>query len=317
MIEVTWGTEIALAIFFGGLGGGSFIVASFTSYTAGERFRNIMKFASYIGVIAAMLCIFFFAIHSGHPERALNLYSNFPSSMISFGTTVLSLIILLGIAYASFFIPESLPAIKSLIPWHTNIKARKTLELVMFALGVCLVSYTSFVLALARINAFWDSPLLVILFFASGVSTALMSVGICLTALHRAQYAEEDKRLSLEMMHKLDVADGGMLLLELVTALTYLYTMLNDPVKVARVAAEVLTYGPLSTLFWGGFIGVGVITPAILIALLAWKGRAATVARFFSPLMAFTANLVLIGGILMRYAIVIAGQYPFLLHLIS
>lgn len=312
--EVTWGTEIALAIFFGGLGGGSFIVASFTSYIAGEKFREVMKFASYVGVVSALLCILFFALDAGHPERAFNLYANFPSSMISFGTTVLSLIIPLGIVYASFLPPESLPFLKTLLPWSANVSARKVLELIMFVLGVCLVGYTSFVLALARVNAFWESPLIVLLFFASGVSTALMAVGLCLAVLYPAQYVEASRKLYVEMMHRLDVADGYMLLLELGIALMYVYTMLQDPYTVARLAAMALIYGPLSTLFWGGFIGLGIAIPILLLVLLAWRGRTAAFIKLYAPLMALASILVLIGGVIMRYIVVVAGQLPLLIH---
>jgi len=310
--EVPWGIEPALAIFFGGLGGGSFIIASFTSYVAGEKFKEMMKFASYVGVVSAILCILFFSVHAGHPERAFNLYANFPSSMISFGSTVLSLIIPLGIIYASFLPPESLPFLKSFLPWHANVKARKLLEAVMFMLGVCLVAYTSFVLALAKVNAFWESPLIAVLFFASGVSTALMATGLCLAVLYHAQYVEASRKLYVEMMHRLDVADGYMLLLELGTALMYVYTMLHEPITAARLAATALVYGELSALFWCGFIGLGILVPIILLVLLAWRGRSAAFIKLYAPLMALASLLVLIGGAVMRYVIVIAGQLPLL-----
>jgi len=311
--EMPWGIEPALAIFFGGLGGGSFIIASYTSYVSGEKFREIMKFASYVGVVSSILCILFFSVHAGHPERAFNLYANFPSSMISFGSTVLSLIIPLGIVYTSFLPPESLPFLKSLMPWHANLKARKLLEALMFILGVCLVAYTSFVLALAKVNAFWESPLIVLLFFVSGVSTASMAVGLCLAILYHAQYTVASKKLYMDMMHYLDVADSYMLPIELVVALAYVYVMLRDPFTAARLAATAVAYGQLSGLFWGGFIGLGLVVPIILLMLLTWRGKATVFAKLHVPLTALTSVLVLVGGAVMRYVIVVAGQIPMLI----
>lgn len=307
--ELPWGLTIALALYFGGLGGGSFIVAAVTSFISGEEFRDIMKFGAYIGLIATALCGTFLALHAGHPERLLYMYSN-PISMITFGTCVISSILPIGLIYATFLPPDSLPWLKSFLPWSVYVKPRKFFELLLFILGSGLAGYTGFVLGIAWAQPFWETPLITVLFYVSGVSTALMAIGLCIAILRLVQVTEESKKLFVEMMHRLDVADGYMLLIELGAAMLYLYIMFNNPSEIARESAAILAFGELAPLFWGGFIFLGLIIPIMLVVLLAWKGRTAAFIRLYAPLMIIAALCVLIGGAFMRYCFLVAGQLP-------
>lgn len=306
-----WGLTIAAALYFGGMGGGAFIVAAVTSFISGEEFREIMKFGAYIGLLATALCGIFLSIHAGHPERLLFMYSN-PTSMITFGTCVITTILPIGLIYATFLPPDSLPWLKSFLPWSVYVKPRKFFELVLFLLGSGLAGYTGFVLGAAWAEPFWETPLITVLFFLSAVSTALMAIGLCIAILRLVQVTEESQKLFVEMMHRLDVADGYMLALELGTALLYLYVMLNSPSEIARESAMLLLSGELAPLFWGGFIFIGLIVPIILVILLAWKGRTAAYIKFYAPLMILASICVLVGGFFMRYCFLAAGQIPVL-----
>lgn len=304
-----WDLTIALALFFGGLGGGSFVVAAVTSFVSGEEFRDILKFGSYIGILATALCGTFLSLHAGHPERLLYMFSN-PMSMITFGTTVITSILPIGIIYATFLPPDSLPWLKSFLPWSVYIKPRKFFELVLFILGSGLAGYTGFVLGVAWAQPFWETPLITVLFYASGVSTALMAIGLCIAILRLVQVTEESRKLFVEMMHRLDVADGYMLAIEFGTAMLYLYVMLNGPSEVARASAEALAFGVLAPMFWGGFVLLGLVIPIVIVVLLAWKGRTAAFINLYAPLMILASLCVLIGGVFMRYCFLIAGQLP-------
>lgn len=293
--EIAWGKLIAFAIFFGGLGGGSFIITTITSFVAPDL-KEVMIYGSIIGVVSAVLCVLFFALEVGHPERFLRLFLNFPSSMISFGTSVLVLIILLGLFYTTFYLPELFPSLKPILPWYINIGLRQALGVIMLILGFCLVGYTAFVLGAARANAFWETPLLPILFLASGISTALATIGLTLTIFN------SDK---IGMIHMIDVTDLYMLILEFGIVLSFVYSMLFKPKEEAVIAARALTRGSLKMWFWFGFIGIGLLIPAVIIGLLEFVG-------FNRPLVMVAMSSVIIGGLVMRYLIVTAGQLPLL-----
>ncbi len=308
-MELPWGALIAAALYFGGMGGGAFIVASTTSFVSGEDFREIMKFGAYVGLVATALCGLCLSMHAGHPERLLYMYSN-PMSMITFGTTVITSILPIGLIYATFLPPDSLPWLKSFLPWSVYVKPRKFFELVLFILGSGLAGYTGFVLGIAWAQPFWETPLITALFFVSAVSTGLMAIGLCVAVLRLVQVTEESRKLFTEMMHRLDVADGYMLALEGGFALLYLYVMLNGPSDVARQSAQLLLTGELAPLFWGGFFLIGIVLPIILEVFLAWKGRTAKYIRLYAPLMIVASILVLVGAFYMRYCFLVAGQAP-------
>lgn len=310
--EIPWGLTIALALFFGGMGGGSFIVAAVTSFISGEEFRDILKFGAYIGVVATALCGTFLSLHAGHPERLLLMYNN-PMSMITFGTVVITSILPIGLIYATFLPPDSLPWLKSFLPWSIYVRPRKFFELVLFILGSGLAGYTGMVLGVAWARPFWETPLITVLFYASGVSTALMAIGLCIAILRLVQVTEESRKLFVEMMHRLDVADGYLLAIEAGTAFLYLYIMMNSPSEMARASAKALAFGELAPLFWGAFVLVGVIVPMVLLVLLAWRGRTAAFIKLYAPLMIVASICVLVGGVFMRYCFLVAGQLPFLM----
>ncbi|MCP8320517.1 MAG: polysulfide reductase NrfD [archaeon] len=308
--ELAWGWEIAAAIFFGGLGGGAFILTAVTSFLTGNAYRDILKFGSYIGVLSAILCIFFFMLDLGAPERALFAYSN-PSSMITIGTTILTVIIPLGLVYASFHLPDSLPRLKSMFIWSGNIRARTAIEVLAFIFGIGLVSYTGFVLGVILATPFWGSPLLAVLFFLSGVSTAIMAIGLLMTPLYTATKLERPKKALIEALHRLDVADGYMVVIELGALLAYVFTMLYSSEVLATRSAIILLSGSLSALFWGGVVVLGLLVPLLLLIFLAWRGRTAAYIRFYPPLLSIASISALVGGLLMRYTVVAAGQLAF------
>lgn len=309
--ELPWDIYIALALFFGGLGGGSFIVASVTSFISGEDFRDIVKFGAYIGLVATALCGLLFAIHATHAERFLYMFSN-TWSMITFGTAVITAILPIGLIYATFLPPDSLPWLKSFLPWSVYIKPRKFLEVIMFLLGSGLAGYTGMVLGIAWAQPFWETPLITVLFYSSGVSTALMVIGACIAILRLVQVTEESKKLFVEMMHRLDVADGYMLMIEAGVIMLYIYTMLNGPSNLARESVNMLLFGKLAPLFWEGFVLFGLIIPMVLLVFLAWKGRTATFIRLYAPLMIVASVCTLIGALFMRFCFLAAGQLPLL-----
>jgi len=320
MEALTWGWEIALALFFGGLGGGAFIVAVVTSIITWDKWREIVRFGNYIGVIGAILCILFFALDAGRPERAMFLYSNIPTSMISVGTTILSTVIPLGIIYASYHPPEALPfvqAVKKWFFWTRSFKLRRIIEIILFFTACGLVGYTSFVLGVVWAKPFWHTPLLVIAFFSSGVSTGLMAIGFLSSFLYPIVKDERSKKVVVEVLHRLDVADAYMIVIELIAILSYVFGMYYGlPIvaprnPLASASAATLIYGELSLIFWILVIVIGILTPLTGCILLAWRGRTARFIKWYPLVMAIIALCVLIGGVFMRYSIVIAGQLTY------
>ncbi|MCP8305010.1 MAG: polysulfide reductase NrfD [archaeon] len=300
-----WGWPIAFALFFGGLGGGAFMLTSVTSFLTRDDFRDILKYGVIIGTVSAILAVLAFMVDLGAPERALFVYSN-PGSMITIGSSILAIIIPLGLVYSTFVPPDRL---KGRFPWSGNIRARTALEVLTFILGAALAAYTGFVLGLVGSSPFWGSPLIEVLFILSGTSTAIMATGLFMTPLYSATKVERSKKRLIEALHRLDLADGLLIIIELVVVLALVFTAAGIS-EVAAMSADILISGSLSTIFWAGVVGLGLVVPLLILILLALRGRTAAYIRFYPPLLAIASISALVGGLLMRYVIVIAGQIP-------
>ncbi|MCP8323636.1 MAG: polysulfide reductase NrfD [Candidatus Methylarchaceae archaeon HK02M2] len=302
--EFPWGWPIAFALFFGGLGGGAFMLTSVTSFLTRDDFKNILKFGVIVGTVSAILAVISFMIDLGAVERALSVYSN-PSSMITIGTMILTIIIPLGLVYASF-----VPPVRLNFPWSGNIRARTAIEVLLFILGAALASYTGFVLGLVGSSPFWGSPLLEVLFVLSGASTAIMAIALFMTPLYSSTKMEVAKKRIIEALHRLDLADGLLIIIELAIVLTLVFTSAYSISGATAASANSLISGSLSMIFWIGVIGLGLLVPLLILIFLAWKGRSAAYIRLYPPLLAVASISALVGGLLMRYSIVIAGQIP-------
>ncbi len=311
---IAWGILPSLALFFGGLGGGSFIVSVITSVLTGERFENISKWGAFIGVASAILTVICFAADAGNPANFYLLYSN-PASMIWTGSTTLTLIIPFGIIYSFTFSPliDVLSSIAGLNKLVSPLrKAKRGLEAIVFILGVILVSYTSFVLGVIWSKPFWNTPLITMLFFLSGVSTAMMAISLILSILFAKGLAEAPFKMAVEALHRLDVADAYFLAFEIITILTYVGTMLYAD-AASKSTSLLLIQGNYSSLFWGIVLMVGMIIPIIVCVLLAWKGRTKAFIRLYPVIMIPAAIFALIGGAVMRYIMLTAPQMTLLL----
>jgi len=93
-----------------------------------------------------------------------------------------------------------------------------------------------------------------------------------------------------ESWHKIEVADRFSMLVELLVLAIFL--------GVLGSAAQPITSGHLGSLFWGGLVGAGLIVP-LLLNVLGGRMRA---------LGAVSAALVLVGGFILRYVVVMSIQ---------
>jgi protein NrfD len=98
---------------------------------------------------------------------------------------------------------------------------------------------------------------------------------------------------SAASIRRLEAADRWVILFELLTIVIMLITL-------GRVARPLVT-GGFGVLFWLGVVGVGLVVPLLLPYL-----RSDALAR--RPLLG--AGCVLVGGLLLRFVVIMAPQWP-------
>ena len=277
--EHNWGWPIASYLFLGGLGGGMIVVAGLAdlAFGRGELFSLGSLLAGIAVAIGSALLVF----ELGRPFRFWRVLSR-QKAIMTAGAWMLSFTILTSLAHFSFWPDFS--------PWRHLVGVRHFFSGMNIVLGLGVCIYTGILLGSLRARAFWNTPLLPVLFLVSGIST-----GVAAQSLLAGSWPCRAAAGDLAAVHAaLRSCDLALLVFELIIVFTYVGMMrLSAGPLTARIAAQWLT-GPKKWLFWGGLVGVGLVLPGVLYGLRAGGET--------------TAFLVLMGGVVLRFLVVSSDE---------
>jgi polysulfide reductase chain C len=296
--QLSWGWYIAWYLFLAGTGAGAYLAGAIADYL-GDKYRLASKIAVALGAPLVVIGTIFLVLDLGRPERFMLVFSS-PTSMITIGSAIISVFMILGLIHLGFWIwpfklLENKPA------------ARKTLGLLgaIFAVGTAV--YTGILLGVVNAIPFWNNSILPMLFLVSATSTGIGAVVAGLAVYHTRRTGEEQKNIldSIKMLGKWDV---GLIALELIVLFFYL-AVASTMSPTASEAVQLLTYGSLAPLFWGGLIAAGLLIPLAIEAssIIKEKGLAAASLVLSA---AISGILVLVGGLVLRYSVLSAGISP-------
>lgn len=300
---------IALYLFLGGTSAGSFAVLSVidlriaysharcgrfsrvpSSYFAcrsrsvtHRRIGRAVYGASFVMMIAGLLCLL---ADLGKPEAFYLIFLYPTSSFMSIGAFALTFMtICLAVALAE--------AVLVLGPaWERLALVAKAVGIV-FSLVVML--YTGFLLETVLAVQLWTSLWLPVLFLLSALSCgcAVVLLGVCVSGGCEGLRA---------WLRRLTIVDALIVALEAVVTVAFVVSVAATG---GRSALDVLLFGNLTWLFWVGFVACGMVVP------FALELDALLVRRSHRPsVVAATAALVLVGGLCLRFALVVAGVHP-------
>lgn len=294
-----WGWQIATYLFLGGLAAG---LTVFAAWAVLARRESQLPFAAnrapLVGFVALMVGMTTLFLDLENKINVWRFYTDLHvTSVMSWGSWILLLVFpalaLLALAGLPVGFPalaawlNRLPLVGRLVAVVTGacIAWRRPLAAVNLALGIGLGIYTGVLLSAFNARPFWHSALLGPLFLTSGLST-----GAALVILGAGTAGER---------HLFGRLDLGLILAEIVIIGLFLADMLNGNAMQREAAAEVLG-GGVTRLFWGGFVGAGLVLPLLLEAGL-WR-------RTVGAIAGLAAALVLVGGFLLRDIVVETGQ---------
>jgi len=161
----------------------------------------------------------------------------------------------------------------------------KLLGALSMIFGGLLGAYTAVLLSAFSARPAWNSPMLWTLFLASGLSSAA-----ALVHLIGKDPAER---------HMLAKADNGFLIAELIIIILMIIGFVSSS-KVHIDAARLILSGPFTAVFWVFVVFIGIIIPFI-IQILSVNNKI--------PHTNVAPILVMIGGLILRFIVVYAGQY--------
>lgn len=300
MEQLTWGILMAAYLFIGGMAGGAYIIGALADIFAKgrEKCKVLSKSGIYVSLVSIILGLVFVVLDLGRfevdPIGSLNVYLHVPTSIMSVGTWIITAFTVVSLVTAILWF------------FRGNELVRKIVEVVGIVLGGSTATYSGILLAFARGRPFWVTPYLPWVFFISGTLTglALALFLIPIIAVFMPRFFEEFKELvdqRKEFAQMLTESQRYIVILifiELALLIIELGTGHNSGI--------LLTDPGLAPSFFG-YVIAGLIAPlgiAYYIAKVESTGNETSIILF--SLSSFV--LVLIGGFLLRYVVLIAGQ---------
>ncbi|MBI4743925.1 MAG: polysulfide reductase NrfD [Actinobacteria bacterium] len=291
-LEKPWELLLIIDLFLGGVGVGAFLAAVCASVHS-DKYKTISKIGAIIAPLAVIGGLISLLAELNQPFRFYTTYFRLnPTSVLSWGVWIQTIFIIVALLYAILWIMDS------------NESTRKALGYIGAIFAFIIAIYHGLFLSAASARDLWESALTPVIFLVSAITTGLAVVLLIASFLSKSGEVKEGiAGISKHL--------AGFVGLELILVLLNAVVLLNASVG-ARDVMRTLVIGDFSFMFWIGIIIIGLLIPLVIelfgIYLIQDGGAATTT---FIPLI--VSVLVLVGGFLLRYLIVTAGQTPPLL----
>jgi protein NrfD len=267
-----WEMSIIWYFFLGGIAGGAYFTAAIADNFGSRRDQTVARVGYLLSLPLVAVCGVLLIVDLGVPTRFMNMMLNFkfwdPMSIGAWAVGVFGAFTFVS-SVLSFTSSESVAAF------------RRKISLIGMLFGFFLAGYTGVLLSNSALPFWADSRLMGALFLASGGSTGMAAVALIMFITGGSIG---------ETWHKIEVADRFSMLVEMLVLAIFL--------ALLGSAAQPITSGHLGPLFWGGLVGAGLILPLVL-NLFGGRVRALGVV---------SAVLVLVGGFILRYVVVMSIQ---------
>jgi formate-dependent nitrite reductase membrane component NrfD len=284
--QTYWRWKIALYLFFAGMGAGSYFVGILNDLFWGKALY-LSRIGVFWGTVLVITGIPFLILDLGRKDRFLRAGINPRFAWVGRGFYILSIFIVLGVIHIGFWIwPFQILEVDRLL--------RIVLSIINGAFAMAVMVYTGLLLKSMKSVHFWDTPLIVILFVISALSTGV----ICLVFFSMNHHIGEGNGNPLDFLLK---TDSILIILETLILAFYLVNM-ADATEASKKSVASLIHGELKVLFWGGVILCGLVLPFLLKAFEGFSSRSG-----LAGLTLISNIMVLIGGLLLRYSILAAG----------
>jgi formate-dependent nitrite reductase membrane component NrfD len=345
MKTIEWQYLIVSYLFLGGLSAGLYFVSSLVElFRPADQpaEREIARYGALLAPWPVMLGSVLLIFDLGNWYRCYKLFLHFRwESPMSIGSWLLTFFIAVSLVAAYGWVPAEqrnpffakLPARLRFLSFLNRdlSRLRRPLAIAGLPISVGVAIYTGVLLGAVQSRPFWNTNLVAQLFLFSALSSGCALLLIFLAATQR-RFEMFDFRL----LYMLDI---GFLTLEFFIVVPYI---LHGELSVlaVRESLRLILGGPFTILFWVFFLALGLVLPWVIeirevLPLLAARAQAApglslleagtgaansppsgkgvvvapAAQLHFSRTWAFAAALlILMGGVLVRYVFVFAGQ---------
>lgn len=286
-----WGWEIPFYLFLGGLVAGILFFSALLFLRGNkDKYKTAVKILPFSAPILITIGLIALVMDLSHKLYFWQLLTNIRwESPMSWGAWVLTIIMPISIVWAASWLQDLYPnwdwkyaIIKDFFKLFEKYK--KIVAAVLIGLSIILGMYTGILLSAFNARPFWNSAIMGPLFLTSGLSTGAAAI-----ILFSKDQGEKHLFTQIDLM---------LIAVELFL-IVHLFMGLLSSTQVHIEAANLFLGGPYTTAFWIFVVMLGLVIPALLEIMELRKIKIPT---FVS------AVLVIIGGLLLRFIIVDAGQ---------
>ena len=310
--ELTWGMPVILYLFLAGLGAGVVTVSSSVLLRGGGGgfgggHFTLARYGALIGPLPVIIGAGLIVLELGRPFRALNLFKVINLSPMSVGSWLVLLFIGTSVFYALAFLPSFRPRLKRLS--NRLAPARAALAWINVPLGVGVAVYTGILLGAMPSRPLWNSPILALLFMISALSTGVAMIILARGIFHRKGSDSAVERQFHDSAYLLTATDLMLIGFELMVIFLFVMFAHLTVGNVKYAMSIILPGGDMALMFWVWVVLIGLLLPA-LVELVYVVPKLLYHRDYTAPkgIEIAVSIGVLIGGFMLRYVIVVAGQ---------
>ena len=305
-LQTVWGWQPALYLFLGGLGAGTFVVATLIHFITKSHRKPVVA-AMWFAIVFLAVGLLLLLTELSAPFRALMMWQSFShlsSSWMAIGAWLLFAAVICCLIAAVLY-----------TEWiRTKLgigdKAQKGVGNFFMAIGAILAFgvavYTGILLMSAPGVPFWKTALLPALFTVSAMDT-----GVAFMAILIAGFEKDEHRLP----KTLEICTLVLVVLETIALVCFLRYNLagGNPLfetmepgfgATAAASANAWLSGQLKGSFWVLFVGCGLVIPfAMALAQVAHEFK------HHRSVAVIAAIFVLVGGCTLRFITLLAGSH--------
>jgi len=284
-LQHDWAWLIAVYLFLGGVGAGAYTIGALNSFL-GEGLDLSTRIGLWIGFPALVLGTIFLIADLGSPSRAVLAAKKPGTSWIARGTLIITCFMILSFLHLVLY--QFANVSQSIL----NVIA---VGGIVFAVGT--MAYTGILLGASKGIPFWRTGVVPVLFVISAVVTGHFTIilGVVLFG---------DTATALEPMRTMAIEAVALVVLEVLAILFFLQGAFRQP--DSRESAERILRKRLFTI---GYFVLGLAAP-LLLMLVTYRSLLRGGDGGGMPLIVVASVLGLVGGLILRYTILVCGALP-------
>lgn len=299
-----WPLLIDLYFFLGGIAGGAFVIATIAHLMGGKKNREVVKIGYYVALLALIPAPILLIVDLGMPSRFLHMMMvekpalTIGMDAINLGPVHLKPLSPMNMGAWALLGLSGFGVLAALSVFLEDMKPGRDLSALRTTAGVIggffaffLAAYPGVLLGATARPLFQNGKFLGALFLAVGATTGAAAIALILSFLG------QDVSGSLGRLRRITIP---ALLLQGATLALFVLAVGMSGGEGAAQALALLVSGPYSLTFWLGAVVVGLVAPLVLEV----SGRQ----QVKPGLVAVSAILILVGGFLVKYVIIAAGQ---------